>query len=70
MKDKKEKMVCAVCGGENINEERLLSVSVNCRTIIDDYYIDNYCEDCGEVVDIITEQEYQTKLKIDTSKFL
>ena len=60
-----EKMVCAVCGGGNISEERLLSVSVNSRTIIDDYYIDNYCEDCGEVVDIITEQEYQTKLKMN-----
>jgi hypothetical protein len=66
MKTENEKMVCALCGSENINEGRLLSVMVNCQTIIDDCHMGYCCEVCGDVVDIITEEEYQTKLKMNS----
>ena len=59
MKTEIEKMVCALCGSENINEERLISMRVNIQTIIEDHLIDHYCQDCGDVVDIIEEQEYK-----------
>jgi very-short-patch-repair endonuclease len=59
MKTEIEKLVCAVCGSENINEERLISMRVNSQTIIEDHLIDHYCQDCGDVVDIIEETEYK-----------
>ena len=63
MKTEIEKMVCAVCGSENINEERLISMRVNSPTIIEDHLIDHYCQDCGDVVDIIEEVEYKKQNK-------
>ena len=55
----RNKMLCVMCGSENINEERLLTVRVNSQTIIENYYIGNYCQDCRDIVDIIEEQEYK-----------
>jgi len=55
----RNKMLCVMCGSENINEERLLSMRVNSQTIIEDHLIDYYCKDCGDVVDIIEDQEYK-----------
>ena len=59
MKTEIEKMVCAICGSENINEERLISMRVNSQTIIEDHLINHFCQDCGDIVDIIEEQEYK-----------
>ena len=55
----RNKMLCAVCGSENINEERLISMRVNSQTIIEDHLIDHYCQDCRDIVDIIEETEYK-----------
>ena len=55
----RDKMLCILCGSENINEERLISMRVNSQTIIEDHLIDHYCQDCGDVVDIIEEREYK-----------
>ena len=63
MKAEIEKMVCALCGSENIEEERLLSIRVNCKTKIDDVHMGYCCGDCGDVVDIIEEQEYKKQNK-------
>ena len=55
----RNKMLCAVCGSENINEERLISMRLNSQTIIEDHLIDHYCQDCGDIVDIIEDAEYK-----------
>ena len=55
----RNKMLCVMCGSENINEERLISMRVNSQTIIEDHLIDHYCQDCRDIVDIIEETEYK-----------
>ena len=55
----RDKMLCILCGSENINEERLISMRVNSQTIIEDHLIDHYSQDCRDIVDIIEEAEYK-----------
>ena len=43
-----KKMVCAECGSDDVNEERLVTVNINDPEIYDDCFIGYYCqENCG-----------------------
>ena len=48
-----DKTCCAKCGGENVNEERHISVGLNTIAKISSCHIGYYCEDCCDATDII-----------------
>lgn len=54
----KDKIVCAICGSENVNEGRLVSINVNHGSVVNDEFIDHYCEDCEDITSIVWEHEF------------
>ena len=58
MKRMKAKMVCAICGGENVNDERIVSIRINDSTIKSDQHIDYYCDDCRDNTQIVSKEYF------------
>ena len=60
MKAENELIVCALCGGTNIEEERMITIGVISKSTIKDVHIGYFCGDCCDVVDVISKKEYDS----------
>ncbi len=58
MEIEKCKTVCVSCGGENVNEERMISIRINTGVLLENQHIDFYCVDCQDFTKLIPELEY------------
>ena len=65
MAKKKEKLVCAECGGSNITYSTMAVFDANTHKFYGTIFeinecrdIEYFCDDCGEHVEFVTESEY------------
>ena len=70
MKKENEKMVCADCGSEKINEERLVSRGMDDNCVYDEPLCGYFCRKCEEPVDIVSETAFIEECQIGMREFL
>lgn len=57
LKELLDDLVCKQCGSKNVNEERIVSISLNDNTIKSDQHIDYYCDDCKDITQIVRKDD-------------
>lgn len=63
-------MVCAECGSENVNEERLVSRGINNNVVYNEEVFGYFCRKCEEPVDIVSETAFIEECQIAMREFL